>query len=311
MAKDNEMSYNYNRFNQISPGANVVLSIFMIILAIVVAYPVVLMISISFSDQYALTGPYSLIPERFTLAAYQGVFKYGRSLWISYLVTIFRTVAYTVLALIVMSMYAYVLAQKNFKFHGFYTYFIFFTMIFSAGMVPCYIINTKFFHLQDTVWILILPGLCSASWVIMMRTFLKTTIPDALFESARIDGASNFTIFGRIVIPLFKPALATIGLFCVVSRWNEWFTAMIYIQEKKWLTPLATMLQRIQNQIEYLKQMIKQGSVDPSYYQELNKMPSETFRMAMTVIATLPIMFAYPFFQQYFIEGLTIGSVKE
>ncbi len=315
MAKrvDDDTMYNYNRFNQISPGANVVLSIFMILLAIAVAYPVVLMISISFSDQYALVGqePFTLIPARFTLAAYQGVFRYGRALWISYLVTIVRTIAYTLIALVVMSMYAYVLAQKNFKFHGFYTYFIFFTMIFGAGIIPCYIINTRIFHLQDTIWILILPGVCSASWVIMMRTFLKTTIPDALFESARIDGASNFTIFARIVIPLFKPALATIGLFCVVSRWNEWFTAMIYIQEKKWLTPLATMLQRIQQEISYLKEMIKRGAVDPTYIQELNKMPSETFRMAMTVIATLPIMFAYPFFQQYFIEGLTIGSVKE
>lgn len=311
--KDNEPGYNYNKFNQISPTANVFLTIFMIILAVIVLYPVLLMIAISFSDQNAVSVEkgYTLIPAKFSLKAYQGVFNYGIALWESYLVTILRTICYTVIALVVMSLYAYVLAQRNFNFHGFYTYYLFFTMIFSAGMVPCYIINTKYLHLLDTVWILILPGICTGSWVIMMRTFMKTTIPEALFESARIDGASNFTIYARIVIPLFKPALATIGLFCVVARWNEWFTAILYIQEKKWLTPLATMLQRIQNEIAFLKEMIRKGAVDPAYYKALNDMPTETFRMAMTVIATIPIMFAYPFFQQYFIEGLTIGSVKE
>lgn len=312
-AKDTEMSYNYNKFNQISPVANVILTIFMIFLAVLIVYPVILMISISLTDEYAIVGNqgYTLIPQKVTLSAYSTVFAYGSALWNSYLVTIVRTVVYTVLALFVMSMYAYVLAQRNFVAHKFYTYYLFFTMIFGAGLIPCYLVNTKFLHLQDTIWILILPGLCSASWVIMMRTFLKTTIPEALFESARIDGASNFRIFVQIVLPLFKPALATIGLFCVVSRWNEWFVAMLYITEKKWLTPLATMLQRIQNEINYLQEMIRHGQIDPSVLIGSTVMPTETFRMAMTVVCTLPIMFAYPFFQRYFIEGLTIGSVKE
>jgi putative aldouronate transport system permease protein len=164
--------------------------------------------------------------------------------------------------------------------------------------------------MNDTIWILILPGAMTSSYVIILRTFIVQSIPDALFEAARIDGASNFRVFGQIVLPLFKPGLATIGLFSVVSRWNEWFTGMLYIQQNKDLTPLQTVLQRIQSNMEFLKNQAAKGMLTPEQAEAYNKMPTEAFRMAVTVVATLPILFAYPFFQRYFIEGLTIGSVK-
>ena len=309
--KEKSEGYNYNKFNQISPAANIVLTIFMVLLALVVLYPVVLLISISFTAQGV--SAYHIIPERWSLVAYQGVIEKGYSLWVSYAFTIFRTVVSTVWALFLMSMYAYVLVQRNFKGHKFFTYFIFLSMIFSAGTIPSYLVNSAL-GLKNTIWIMILPGALGASWVIMLRTFLKTTVPEALYESARIDGASNFRVYASIVMPLFKPGLATIGLFKVVGVWNEWFTAILYIDDtsKNWMTPLATLLQRIQRDILWYREMAKSNpTMSTEYLAEIQALPTEAFQMAITVVATLPIMFAYPFFQRYFIEGLTIGSVKE
>lgn len=311
--KIKEETYNYNKFNQISPAANAIITVFLILLALVTVYPVALMISVSFTSLSDLGGGYKLIPQKFTLEAYTVLFSgdTSKAFWTSYGFTVFRTVVNTLLALWVMSMYAFVLAQRNFRARGFYTYFIFLTMIVSAGMIPSYIVNTKLLHLKDTIWIMILPGLTGASWVIMLRTFLTTTIPDALFESARIDGASNFVVYAKIVMPLFKPGLATIGLFNVVGKWNEWFTAILYLDRHQEYTPLGTFLQRIIRDIEWLKDQARKGGYgDPSLIEKLNNIPSESYRMAVTVLTTLPIMFAYPFFQRYFIEGLTIGSVK-
>ena len=302
-----------SKFNRISPVSNAILVVLMILLAIVCLYPVLLMTVISFTDQTSFGDKgYSLFPQSWNLEAYRTVAELGSSLWRAYGVTIFRTVVGTLISLACMSMYAFVIAQKNFNCRKFYTYLMFFTMIFNAGMIPSYIINVRYLHLDDTIWILILPGAMVASNVIILRTFITSTIPDALFESARIDGASNFRVFGQIVLPLFKPGLATIGLFCVVSRWNEWFTAILYLNERTDLTPVQTVLQRIQQNMEYIQEQLKHsaGSMTPEQMEAYRNMPTESFRMAITVIATVPILFAYPFFQRYFIEGLTIGSVK-
>lgn len=299
------------RFNRISPVSNAILVVLMILLAIVSLYPVVLMIAVSFSSQASLYAKgYTLFPAEWSLTAYESVMKLGAGLWKAYGVTIIRTIVGTLFSLFCMSQYAFVLAQKNFNCRKFYTYYIFFTMVFSAGMIPSYIINVRYLHLDDTIWILILPGAVVASNVIILRTFITSTIPEALFESARIDGASNFRVFVQIVLPLFKPGLATIALFSVVSRWNEWFVGMLYINKNKDLTPVQTVLQRIQANMEYLKEQANKGGLTPDQQEAYLKLPTESFRMAITVIATIPILFAYPFFQRYFIEGLTIGSVK-
>ena len=309
--KQEESFGSITRFNRISPVSNAILVIVMVLLAVICLYPVLLMVAVSFTDQSSIYAKgYSLFPTKWSLQAYKSVMQLGAGLWKAYGVTIFRTIVGTLFSLFVMSQYAFVLAQKNFNCKKFYTYYIFFTMIFGAGMIPCYIVNVRYLHLDDTIWILILPGALTPSNVIILRTFITSTIPEALFESARIDGASNFRVFLQIVLPLFKPGLATIGLFSVVSRWNEWFIGIMYINKNKDLTPVQTVLQRIQANMEYLKEQANAGALTPDQMEAYKRLPTESFRMAITVIATLPILFAYPFFQRYFIEGLTIGSVK-
>lgn len=298
-----------NRFNSVSPGWNAVISIAMIIIAVLTIAPVVLVFIISFSTSYSIAQKgYSYFPIELSIEAYKLLFKGGSQIVDSYICTIFYTVAGTVMSLFVMSMYAFVLSQKSFHAKKFYTYFIFFTMLFSGGLVPSYILNVRYLRLYDTIWIFLLPSLISAYNVIILRTFINSSIPDALFDAARIDGASNFRIYVQIVLPLFKAGLATIGLFQVVGRWNNWFTGMLYIENPK-LIPLQTMLQSIQRNIEFIKQ--NSELMNSREGQELlASMPTESTQMAILVVSVLPILFAYPFFQRYFIHGLTIGSVK-
>ena len=181
-------------------------------------------------------------------------------------------------------------------------------MLFSGGLVPSYIINVNVLHMYDSFWILLLSGMVGTFNIIVLRTFITTTIPIELFDAAQIDGASDFTVFFRIVLPLSKAGLATIGLFVLVGKWNEWFTGILYIENPK-LTPLQTMLTRIQQKLDYITQNSSYAS-SPDGLQMLKNMPSEQTRMAIVVITTMPVLFAYPFFQRYFIRGMTIGSVK-
>ena len=311
MAERHEKSQSsVNRFNSISPAANVVLVIILVLVALTIIYPMVLitMVSFSTSESIALNG-YTTFPEGLSLKAYEYLAKGGGTQILdSYIITIFYTITGTILSLIVMSMYAFVLANKNFPARKVYTFILFFTMLFSGGLVPTYIVNTRYLHLYDTIWVFLLPGLVSAYNVIILRTFINSSIPDALFEAARIDGATNFRIFFQIVLPLFKPGLATIGLFNVVARWNDWFTAVLYIENPK-LVPLQTVLQRIQQNIQFIKNNSQLASSKEGQ-EMLQNMPTESTQMAILLIITIPILFAYPFFQRYFIQGLTIGSVK-
>ena len=183
-----------------------------------------------------------------------------------------------------------------------------FTMLFSGGLVPSYILNVRYLNMYDTVWVFLLPSLVSAYNVIILRTFIQTTIPDTLFEAAKIDGAGHFRIFVQIVLPLFKAGLATIGLFNVVARWNDWFTGMLYIDTPQ-LVPIQTLLQKIQSQIDFLKNNAAVAGT-PDGITLLRSLPTQSLRMACVVIIVLPVLMAYPFFQRYFVSGLTIGSVK-
>jgi putative aldouronate transport system permease protein len=207
-----------------------------------------------------------------------------------------------------MTMYAYVISQRNFKHCRFLTWFLFFTMLFSGGLVPSYILNVRYLHINNTVWIFLLPSLVNAYYTIILRTFIRTTIPDTLFDAARIDGAGHFRIFISIVLPLFKTGIATVGLFSLVSRWNDWFIGMLYIENPK-LVPLQTLLTKLQDSINYLKQNAAIAGT-PDGIALLRTLPQESLRMACTVAVILPILFAYPFFQRYFVQGLTVGSIK-
>lgn len=295
--------------NAISPFWNMVFVIVLGIFSLLVLIPMVLVVIVSFSSERSIAEVgFSFKPTEWTLDGYRYLFKMGDILLRSYLVTIFYASVGTFLSMVVMTLYAYVLAQKRFRCRSFYTWILFFTMLFSGGLVPSYILNTRYLGLGDTIWIFLLPSLISAYDVIILRTFINSTIPDALFESARIDGAGHWRIYWSIVLPLFKAGIATIGLFQIVGRWNNWFTGMLYIQKPE-LVPLQTMLTKINKNIDFLKQN-SELSDTPDGLRMLRNLPSQSVRMATTIIVILPVIFAYPFFQRYFVQGLTVGSVK-
>ena len=241
MAKESK----FNRFNSISPGWNAVLSVFLGLLAFLGLMPMILvfMISISGSESLSVKG-YSFFPSSFTAEAYKYLMKTGTQIWRGYRVTIAYSALNTVLSLLVTSMFAYVIAQKGFKARKAFTTFTFLTMMFSGGMVPSYILNVKYLHLYDTFWIYILPGLFGFYNAIILRTFITTTIPDSLFEAAKIDGAGHFRIYFQIVMPLCKPVLASIGFLFMVNKWNDWMNSMLYITKPQ-LYSLQNMLQRM------------------------------------------------------------------
>ncbi|MDI9469669.1 MAG: carbohydrate ABC transporter permease [Bacillota bacterium] len=279
------------------------------IFSLFILIPMALVVIVSFSSELSITKVgFSFTPTEWTLDGYKYLFRVGDQLLNSYLVTIFHSIVGTLMAMAVMTLYSYVLAQRRFRFRLFYTWILFFTMLFGGGLVPTYILNTRYLGIGDSIWIFLLPGLVSAYNVIILRTFINSTIPDTLFEAARIDGAGHWRIFFSVVLPLFKAGIATIGLFQIVGRWNNWFTGMLYIQ-KPHLIPLQTMLMKIQQTIDFLKQNSELANT-PDGLRLLRELPNQNLRMATTVIVILPIIFAYPFFQRYFVTGLTVGSVK-
>ncbi len=304
------MAVSKNRFNSLTPGWNTTFSIILILISLLALVPMALVFIVSFSTEHSIAyRGFSFVPEEWTLAGYGYLMKTGTQVVNSYIVTIGHSVFGTFCCLVVMSLYAYVLAQRSFPARRFFTWFLFFTMLFGGGLVPSYIMNVRYYNLYNTFWIFILPSLVSAYHVIILRTFITSTIPGTLFEAGKIDGAGHFRIFVQIVLPLFKAGIATIGLFQLVGRWNDWFTAVLYIQNPK-LVPLQTLLQKIQSTIDFLKNNAEIAGT-PDGIQLLNTLPTQSLRMACTVIVVLPILCAYPFFQRYFVSGLTIGSVKE
>lgn len=310
MGKKPRNSY-LNKLTRIPAGWNIFLLAVLIVIAFIVVIPLALVVIISLSSSESIsTIGYSFFPTSYSTQAYENLLTggLGTQIFKSYIVTIAQAVLGTALSIFVMSLYAYVLAQKQFKCRKFYTIILFITMLFGGGMVPSYIVNTRYLALYDSFWIFILPGLVSAYSIIILRTFITSTIPDAMFDAARIDGANDFVIYARIVMPLFKAGLAVAALWAIVGRWNDWFTATLYIENPN-LIPLQTMLTRIQKNIDFIKNN-SALKASPSGMQMLKDIPGESTRMAIVIISTIPILFAYPFFQRYFVQGITVGSVK-
>lgn len=300
-----------NKLTRISAGSNILLLIILIAIAVVVIVPMALVVIVSFSTPESISmNGYTFSPSGWTASAYEMLLGKGLGTQImrSYVLTIAQALVGTVLSVFVMSLYAYVLAQKTFPARKFYTIILFITMLFSGGLVPSYIVNTRYLHLYDSFWIFIFPGLVAAYNIIILRTFINTTIPDAMFDAARIDGANEFMIYARIVLPLFKAGLAVVALWTIVGKWNDWFTATLYIENPN-LVPLQTMLTRIQKNLDFIKNNSALRS-SPSGQQLLKSLPGESTRMAIVIVSIVPIMFAYPFFQRYFVQGITVGSVK-
>lgn len=277
--------------------------VFVSLFALICLFPFVLMITSSFMDEKEIvTEGFKLIPNKISTNAYEFLFKNPEKLLNSYGVTIFITVVGSVLGLICMSMAGYVLNRKDFKYRNFFSFFIYFTTLFSGGLVPTYILMVKHLHLKDSVFAMILPGLMSAWSIFLMRNFMKS-IPDSLYESGTIDGAGDFRIYWQIFMPLAIPSLATVGLFTALGYWNEWYNAMLYIQSAN-KYPLQYFLQNIVNQAN-VATIIAQGAVV-----DTSNLPTESIKMATAVMAVGPIVFLYPFVQRYFISGMTVGAVK-
>ena len=298
-----------NKFNSISKPTNVGLNILFGILAALCIVPFIFVLIISFTSEQALqANGYRFWPEEWSLGAYKYIFTSGSQIMRSYGITIIVTVLGTLIGLTIMTTYAYALSRKNFAYRKFFTKLIFIPMLFSGGMVASYLVVTKFLGLKNTIWALILPICVSSFHIIILRTFFKTTVPDAVVESAKIDGASEWTLFLKIVLPISLPAIATIALFLTLGFWNDWFNAMLYI-DKNSLVPLQYLLIRLETSMEFLAN--NTAALGTNAVEAAASMPKDTAKMAIVVITTLPIIFAYPFFQKYFVSGLTVGTVKE
>lgn len=281
--------------------------LFFIVFCFLCIMPIMAVVSVSISDEINLTNyGYKLIPLKVNFDAYKFIFKNPGALLNSYMISIMVTVLGGILGLMIMALFAYPLSRPDFKHRNKFTFYVFFTMIFNGGLVPTFIVVARILKLSDSIWALIIPYLVNAWFIIILRTFFKT-IPIALIESAKIDGSSEFRTFFTIVFPLAKPALATIGLFVVLNYWNDWFLALMYLSPSaENLVPLQFMLYRIMSNIQFLTQQMTSGSVSI----DLSKLPSESARMAMCIIAAGPMLLVFPFFQKYFVKGLTVGAVK-
>jgi putative aldouronate transport system permease protein len=265
-------------------------------------------IAISFSaEESVLNYGYRLIPKVFSAEGFSYLFRQSpvifRALGMSLLVTSLGTL----LGLLLTSSMGYVLSRRDYRLQKFYTWFVFIPMIFNGGLVSTYFITSQFLGLKNTIWAIILPLAVSSFNCIICKTFFRSTIPDSVVESAEIDGAGQLTIYFRIVLPLSLPVLATIALFLSFGYWNDWFQAMLYIDNRALYT-LQAFLSMLLGDIDALAKLIATGSA--SQFQLLADLPREAARMAVVIVVVLPIACAYPFFQRYFISGLTIGAVK-
>lgn len=278
--------------------------------------PLLLVVSISFSSEasvIASNAGYSLIPRDFSFEAYKLAFQNPKSMLSAYWITATQALIGTLGSCIVAGLVAYPLSRSNFAYKNPITFFIFFTMLFGGGMIPTYIIYTNWYGLLDSYWVYILPGLAGGAWnTLVIRTFFKG-LPESLFESAKIDGARELTIFFKIAIPLSTPVFATIGFMTLVGKWNDWNTSLLYIRSNNLYT-LQYLLQKILNEAEFLKNLMN-DSVTASMVAQVgadsaDSLPTETLKYAMCVIAAGPMLIIFPFFQKYFASGLTIGAVK-
>ncbi|MBR4058534.1 MAG: carbohydrate ABC transporter permease [Lachnospiraceae bacterium] len=291
-------------------GFNIVLHLFFILFCACFIIPLVLVISASFTSEGALAlGGFSLLPREFTLEAYRSAFANGERMIRAYIVTIAQAGLGTFLACVICGMMAYPLSRTNFRFKGFLTGFIFITMLFSAGMIPRYIVFAKYYGINDSFLIYILPVITGGAWnTLIFRTFFKG-LPESLFESAHMDGAKELTVFFKIVVPLSTPVFASIAFMTLVTRWNDYSTSMIYIRDEKLYT-LQFLLQRIMKEADFLKNLANSGELAGIVNIENMLLPSENLKYAMCIIAAGPMLVIFPFFQKYFSQGLTVGAVK-
>ncbi len=283
-------------------------NIVFLILGVMCVIPLLFVFSISITEEEALrTNGYQLIPSVFSGSAYKFLWNERGMILRAAFMSILVTIVGTLIAIALDTSMGYVVSRRNFRLKKLYTWLIFIPMVFNGGMLASYVVVNNILGLSNTIWALILPLACSSFSVTICRTFFRTTVPDSIIESAKIDGAGQFRIWSQIVMPISKPVIATIGMFAAFGYWNDWFQASLYIQDKN-LQTLQSLLNNIQKNIEYIANNPYGGL---SLQQYKSSMPTESVRMAIAIVIIVPIACTYPFFQKYFISGLTIGSVKE
>lgn len=276
-----------------------------IALAALCVIPFLLLFMSSISSESSIVNyGYSFWPKQFSLEAYTYLWSQKLAMFNSYGVTILITVIGTFVGLLISALLAYPLSRQDLPIRGLLSFLVFFTLLFNGGLVPTYLIYTEVFHMKNTLMALIVPGLLTNGFfILLIRTFFANSIPVQIIESAYIDGASEFKIFYRMVLPLSLPILATIGLMLTINYWNDWFNGLVYITEPQ-LFSIQNLLNRMLSNIQFLQQNNLGGQ------NMAVNLPMNGVRMAMAVVGILPLILIYPFFQKYFVKGLTIGAVK-
>ncbi|MBO4808793.1 MAG: carbohydrate ABC transporter permease [Lachnospiraceae bacterium] len=290
-----------------SKAFNRVSTVILTILVVLAMLPIVLIVVASFTAETTLIRDgYRFMPKELSLDAYYYMLKQGKIILRSYGVSFLVTFGGTAISVLLTTMLAYPMARKSFKYRNLLAFFVFFTMLFNGGIVPSYIMWTRFFHIKDTIWALMIPNyLVSAFNVILVKNYFQNSIPDSLIEAAGLDGASEFQIFTKVMLPLAVPTVATISLFTGIAYWNDWTNGLYYVNNEKFYS-IQQLLMKIMSNIQALRSnsnasLLGTGAVD---------LPSTSVRMAMAVIGILPIVIIYPFVQKYLVKGVIVGAVK-
>ncbi len=272
--------------------------------AILCVLPFLLIVSGSFTDnEVILREGYSLLPRSFSMDAYGTIFQNPASILQAYKMTIYYTAMGTAVGLFVTTLTAYVLSRKEFKYRNVVSFLLYFTTIFGGGMIPWYLLYANVLNLKGTTFVIWFPGITSTFLIILMRTFISGSVPDAIAESAKIDGAGQFTIFWRIVLPVLKPGLATVGLFLALGYWNDWYRSSLFSTNSS-TYELQFYLSNMLNSTTALKDLVVGATIS------IADLPTQSVKMAMAVVVTGPVLLLYPFVQKYFVSGITIGAVK-
>lgn len=272
--------------------------------AVICVLPFLLIVSGSLTeDAVIMKEGYSILPKNFTFAAYETIFKVPGEILQAYKMTIFYTAVGTGIGLFMITLTAYVISRKEFKYRNQISFLIYFTTIFGGGMIPWYLMYANVLNLKGSTFPIWFPGLMSPFLIILMRTFISDSVPDAITESAKLDGAGQFTIFSRIVLPVLGPGIATVGLFLALGYWNDWYrSSMFSTGQDTW--ELQFYLYNMLNASSSIKQMAQNANISVA------DMPTQSVKLAMAVVVTGPVLLFYPFVQRYFVSGITVGAVK-
>lgn len=286
-----------------------IINIILILLCATFVIPLVYVISLSVTPENLIrNGGYKLIPKEIDFTAYKVIFKQPKQLLDSYKITFAYSFLGTFLSVTIMSMIAYAISRRQFYYRQGVTFFVYFTMLFSGGLVPSYIINTSYLGLSNSFWAYIFPHLVAPYYVLLLRTFFKN-LPESLAESAKIDGASELKIFLKIALPLSKPAIATVSFIMLLAKWSDWNTSLLYILDQEKYS-LQYLLQKVLREAALLQGMANNAETAHLVDRLSGTTPVESMRFAMAILAAGPMMVIFPFFQKYFTKGLTVGAVK-